>query len=160
MISYFFNCTSTTVSLQVTADGSINCANQPDEQEGVVAQLIFCEAVAAINLLCQGGNFVFKMFTAFEHQMISLMYLLACLFQEIQVVKPGRHQRSISRISKLKCFLCGARFESGMYLFVCCILLLFLFSLGQFEDILVNFWRYFIMDRHHKTIIDNTCLYT
>jgi len=29
------------------------------------------------------------MFTAFEHQMISLLYLLACLFQEIQVIKPG-----------------------------------------------------------------------
>lgn len=75
----------------MTADGSVNCANQPDEQESLVGQLIFCEAVAAIKLLCQGGHFVFKMFTAFEHQMISLLYLLACLFQEIQVIKPGRH---------------------------------------------------------------------
>ena len=41
--------------------------------------------------LCQGGNFVIKMFTAFEHQMVSLMYLLACVFQEIQVIKPGRN---------------------------------------------------------------------
>ena len=77
-------------SHQVTADGSINCANQPDEQESVVGQLIFCEAVAAINLLCHGGNFVFKMFTALEHQMVSLMYLLSCVFQEIQVIKPGK----------------------------------------------------------------------
>lgn len=75
----------------MTADGSINCANQPDEQESLVGQLIFCEAVAAMNLLCQGGNFVFKMFTALEHQMVSLMYLLACVFQEIQVIKPGRN---------------------------------------------------------------------
>ena len=74
----------------MTADGSINCANQPDEQESLVGQLIF-EAVAAMNLLCQGGNFVIKMFTAFEHQMVSLMYLLACVFQEIQVIKPGRN---------------------------------------------------------------------
>ena len=44
-----------------------------------------------MNLLCQGGNFVIKMFTAFEHQMVSLMYLLACVFQEIQVIKPGRN---------------------------------------------------------------------
>ena len=120
LISFLF--TSSTVSLQVTADGSINCANQPDEQEGVVGQLIFCEAVAAINLLCRGGNFVFKMFTAFEHQMISLMYLLSCLFQEIQVVKPGRHQLSISRISKLKCWGTGSpssRFESACTVFVC-----------------------------------------
>ena len=81
---------------QVTADGSINCANQPDEQESLVGQLIFCEAVAAVNLLCQGGNFVFKMFTAFEHLMISLLYLLACLFQEVQVIKPGRHHNDPS----------------------------------------------------------------
>ena len=79
------------ICLQVTADGSINCANQPDEQESVVAQLCFCEAVTAINLLSQGGNFVFKMFTAFEHQMISLLYLFTCLFQEVHVIKPGKH---------------------------------------------------------------------
>ena len=81
---------------QVTADGSINCANQPDEQESLVGQLIFCEAAAAVNLLCQGGNFVFKMFTAFEHLMISLLYLLACLFQEVQVIKPGRYHNDPS----------------------------------------------------------------
>ena len=74
----------------MTADGSINCANQPDEQESVVAQLIFCEAVTAINLLSKGGHFVFKMFTALEHQMICLLFLLTCLFQEIQVIKPGK----------------------------------------------------------------------
>lgn len=88
-MSFFF-------SFQVTADGSINCANQPDEQEILVGQLIFCEAVAAVNLLCQGGNFVFKMFTAFEHLMISLLYLLACLFQEVQFIKPGRHHNDPS----------------------------------------------------------------
>lgn len=79
------------ICLQVTADGSINCANQPDEQESVVAQLCFCEAVTAINLLSQGGNFVFKMFTAFEHQMICLLYLFTCLFREVHVIKPGKH---------------------------------------------------------------------
>lgn len=74
----------------MTADGSINCANQPDEQESVVGQLIFCEAVTAVNLLSKGGNFVFKMFTALEQQMICLLFLLTCLFQEVQVIKPGK----------------------------------------------------------------------
>ncbi|KAK2555518.1 Cap-specific mRNA (nucleoside-2'-O-)-methyltransferase 2 [Acropora cervicornis] len=82
----------------VTADGSINCANQPDEQESVVGQLIFCEAVTAINLLSKGGNFVFKMFTALEQQMICLLFLLTCLFQEIQVIKPGTSKSGNSEI--------------------------------------------------------------
>ena len=84
--------------LKVTADGSINCANQPDEQENLVAQLIFCEAVTAINLLSKGGNFVFKMFTAFEHQMICLLYLLTCLFREIHVIKPGNTNTCTAKV--------------------------------------------------------------
>ncbi|XP_068694889.1 cap-specific mRNA (nucleoside-2'-O-)-methyltransferase 2-like [Montipora foliosa] len=82
----------------VTADGSINCANQPDEQEALVAQLIFCEAVTAINLLSKGGNFVFKMFTSFEQQMICLLYLLTFLFQEVNVIKPGTSKSGNSEI--------------------------------------------------------------
>ena len=73
----------------MTADGSIDCADQPAEQENIVAQLVYCEAVTAITLLTRGGNFVFKMFTALEHQMICLLYLLSCAFSEVYFIKPG-----------------------------------------------------------------------
>ena len=85
---------------KVTADGSINCADDPDEQEKVVGQLIFCESVAALNLLSQGGNYVFKMFTALECHMINMMYLLCCLFDQLHVIKPGKLFMSVHKCNQ------------------------------------------------------------
>eukprot|EP00960_Hanusia_phi_P020840 614216-Hanusia_phi.AAC.1 len=64
----------------VTADGSVDCSGTPAEQESIVAQLHFCEAVAAIGSLAKGGSFVLKMFTLCEHSSIALVYLLSCFF--------------------------------------------------------------------------------
>ncbi len=46
--------------LLVTADGSIDCSASPSDQEELVAQLHYCEAVAAIGALAVGGAFVLK----------------------------------------------------------------------------------------------------
>ncbi len=46
--------------LLVTADASIDCSASPSEQEELVAQLQYCEAVAAIGALAVGGAFVLK----------------------------------------------------------------------------------------------------
>nr|XP_012224181.1 PREDICTED: cap-specific mRNA (nucleoside-2'-O-)-methyltransferase 2 isoform X1 [Linepithema humile] len=72
----------------ITADGSIDCTNVPAEQESTVAQLHFCETVACLHLLNQGGTFILKVFTLFEHQSVCLMYLLACVFDQVIVTKP------------------------------------------------------------------------
>ena len=75
--------------LLVTADGSIDCQDDPGEQENYVAWLHYCEAFAAMMVLAVGGNFLLKMFTMFEHMTVSLLYLLSCVFEEVIVNKPA-----------------------------------------------------------------------
>ncbi|KAF5284260.1 hypothetical protein FQR65_LT00261 [Abscondita terminalis] len=72
----------------VTADGSVDCMQDPGEQEAKVHHLHYCEVVTALRLLRTGGNFVLKLFTMFEHGAISLMYLLNCCFKQVDVFKP------------------------------------------------------------------------
>ena len=69
----------------MTADGSVDCANDPGEQEVKVAALHYAEVVTALSLLCPGGSLVLKMFTMFEHTSISLVYILCCAFQQVQL---------------------------------------------------------------------------
>ena len=73
----------------MTADGSISCADEPDKQEIVIGQLLYCEVIAAlVNLAC-GGSFVVKMFTMYEQHTVCILYLLCCLFDEVEIIKPG-----------------------------------------------------------------------
>jgi len=73
----------------VTADGSINCQDKPDEQEAIVTDLHFCEIVTAINLLAPGGKFVLKIFTFFEHASVCMLFLLNSVFGEVHIFKPA-----------------------------------------------------------------------
>lgn len=72
----------------VTADGSVDCSQKPNEQESTVAWLHMCEVVAAIGLLTPGGMFVLKMFTLFEKCSADILYLLSCFFNTVDVCKP------------------------------------------------------------------------
>lgn len=40
--------------LQVTADGSIDCSDDPGRQEEIVAPLLYCEVVAALGVSSHG----------------------------------------------------------------------------------------------------------
>ncbi|XP_042361299.1 cap-specific mRNA (nucleoside-2'-O-)-methyltransferase 2 [Plectropomus leopardus] len=82
----------------VTADGSFDCQEKPDEQEALVASLHYCEVTAALLLLSPGGSFVLKMFTLYEHSSVCLMYLLSCCFHSVNVYKPATSKAGNSEV--------------------------------------------------------------
>lgn len=82
----------------VTADGSFNCQENPDEQEALVASLHYCEVTAALLLLSPGGSLVLKMFTLYEHASVCLLYLLNCCFGSVNVFKPATSKAGNSEV--------------------------------------------------------------
>ncbi|XP_039480618.1 cap-specific mRNA (nucleoside-2'-O-)-methyltransferase 2 [Drosophila santomea] len=82
----------------VTADGSIDCAAQPDCQEEIVVRLFFAEVLSALRVLSSGGSFLVKMFTLFEACSVSLLYTLNCIFEEVHIFKPATSKRGNSEV--------------------------------------------------------------
>ncbi|XP_022245743.1 cap-specific mRNA (nucleoside-2'-O-)-methyltransferase 2-like isoform X2 [Limulus polyphemus] len=82
----------------VTADGSIDCSFHPGEQERLVAPLNFAEVILALHVLAAGGSFVVKKFTLYECESICCMYLLNCVFEQVNVYKPATSKSGNSEV--------------------------------------------------------------
>lgn len=73
----------------VTADGSIDCQEHPNEQEAMTASLHFAELVAALGLLARGGSVFLKAFTLFEHSTFAVLYLCGLFFDRVRLPATG-----------------------------------------------------------------------
>ncbi|CAF1244881.1 unnamed protein product [Didymodactylos carnosus] len=73
----------------VTSDGAVDASGDPNEQEALVSELHYTEAVAAMGALKEKGSFVLKMFNLFECESVCLLYILSLHFNELYVFKPA-----------------------------------------------------------------------
>ena len=73
----------------MTGDGSVDTSGDPNEQESLVSELHYTEAVCAMGALAKNGSLVLKMFNLFECETICLLYILAIHFNELSIFKPA-----------------------------------------------------------------------
>ncbi|XP_039250010.2 cap-specific mRNA (nucleoside-2'-O-)-methyltransferase 2-like [Styela clava] len=82
----------------VTADGSINCQECPENQEKDTMRLKYAELFYSLTLLSPGGSLVLKTFTMFEFPSTVLIYILCCTFSCVSVHKPATSKPGNSEV--------------------------------------------------------------
>lgn len=82
----------------VTGDGSIDCLDQPENQEEFVSKLHMAEFIASLAILANNGSMLIKMFTFYELSSISMLYILNCCFQELHIFKPATSKEGNSEV--------------------------------------------------------------
>jgi cap2 methyltransferase len=82
----------------VTGDGSIDCLDQPENQEEFVSKLHMAEFIVSLAILADGGSVLLKMFTFFETSSIAILYVLNCCFEELHVFKPATSKEGNSEV--------------------------------------------------------------
>lgn len=72
----------------VTGDGGFDFSGDYNNQETTAFQLIFCEVVAGLAILDDGGHMVIKVFDLFQSANVDLLYILSYYFNEVYITKP------------------------------------------------------------------------
>lgn len=82
----------------VTCDGSIDCLDQPENQEVHTSKLHIAEFIVSLAILAENGSLILKMFTFYEPSSISMLYVLNCCFEEVHVFKPATSKEGNSEV--------------------------------------------------------------
>lgn len=72
----------------VVADGGFDVETQYDQQEPLSYHLITVEVATALHVLRPGGDMVVKVFDTVTPGMAQLIYICACCFDQVTLVKP------------------------------------------------------------------------
>jgi|LakMenEpi03Aug12_release.lakeMendotaPanAssembly.Ray.scaffolds.fasta_scaffold174152_2 23S rRNA U2552 (ribose-2'-O)-methylase RlmE/FtsJ len=72
----------------VTGDGGIDFSEDFNNQEHTATKLIIAQIIYAISIQSNNGNFVLKVFDTFSNVMVDILYLLACLYKNVYIMKP------------------------------------------------------------------------
>ena len=72
----------------VTADGGFDFSTNFNKQEQSSLRIIFCEIVAALSIQKKGGAFVCKVYDTYTQVSISYLFLLHCLYDTVNIIKP------------------------------------------------------------------------
>lgn len=92
----------------VTCDGSIDCLDQPENQEEHTSKLHIAEFIVSLAILADKGSLILKMFTFYETSSISILYILNCCFEEVHVFKPATSKEGNSEV-----YVIGIRYKKG-----------------------------------------------
>lgn len=82
----------------MSGDGSVDCLDQPENQEEVVSELHMAEFIVSLAILSDGGSMLIKMFTFFEPSSIAMLYVLTCCFEELHIFKPATSKEGNSEV--------------------------------------------------------------
>jgi len=73
----------------VTGDGGFDFSIDYDKQEQLSYRIIFCQIVASLGVLKNGGHFILKVFDLYSYLSVKIIYFLTTLFIDgVYIMKP------------------------------------------------------------------------
>lgn len=87
-IMYFVNEVGPNTVDFITADGGFDFSSDFNNQEEQSFRLIACEVFTALNLQCQGGSFLLKVYDCFNDETLSILQVLQSAYKTMYIIKP------------------------------------------------------------------------
>jgi len=72
----------------VTADGGFDFSLDFNQQEIIIARLLYAQIAFALLTQKRGGTFILKIFDAFMQHSIDLLYILSTFYEKTYIIKP------------------------------------------------------------------------